>query len=84
MAVCSAEPATYAGIAAGTLAQATAVTRLGEFGRELPGGTRLEIRVTRAGFVGKHTLIHIRRGKPPSRRDRCLYPGSSAPRRCGG
>ena len=66
------------------LALATTVTRLRAFERHLAAGTRLEIRVTRAGYVGKHTLIHIRRGKPPSRRDRCLYPGSSAPRRCVG
>jgi hypothetical protein len=64
------------------LAVATSLTRLRAFERNLDAGTRLEIRVTRAGYVGKHTLIHIRRGKPPSRVDRCLYPGSSAPRRC--
>jgi hypothetical protein len=75
---------TGAGCPRRTLARATAVTRLGEFERHLRAGVRLEIRVTRPGFVGKHTLIHIRRGKPPSRRDRCLYPDSSAPRRCAG
>jgi hypothetical protein len=64
------------------LAVATSLTRLRAFERDLAAGTRLEIRVTRAGYVGKHTLIQIRRGKPPSRVDRCLYPGSSAPRRC--
>ncbi len=64
------------------LAVATAFTRLRVFERRLPAGTQLEIRVTRAGYVGKHTLIRIRRGEPPSRLDRCLYPGSSAPRRC--
>jgi hypothetical protein len=64
------------------LAVATSLTRLRAFERNLDAGTRLEIRVTRAGYVGKHTLIQIRRGKPPSRVDRCLYPGSSAPRRC--
>ena len=64
------------------LALATAFTRLRAFERRLPAGTRLEIRVTRPGFVGKHTLIRIRRGKAPSRLDRCLYPGSAAPRGC--
>jgi hypothetical protein len=64
------------------LAVATSLTRLRAFERDLDAGTRLEIRVTRAGYVGKHTLIQIRRGKPPSRVDRCLYPGSSTPRRC--
>jgi hypothetical protein len=66
------------------LAVATSLTRLRAFERDLDAGTRLEIRVTRAGYVGKHTLIQIRRGKPPSRVDRCLYPGSSTPRRCAG
>jgi hypothetical protein len=64
------------------LAVATSLTRLRAFERDLDAGTRLEIRVTRAGYVGKHTLIQIRRGKPPSRVDRCLYPGSTTPRRC--
>ncbi len=66
------------------LALATAFTRLRAFERSMPAGTRLEIRITRPGYVGKHTLIRIRRGKPPSRRDRCLYPGSGVPRRCAG
>jgi hypothetical protein len=64
------------------LAVATALTRLRAFERDLNAGTRLVIRVTRPGYVGKHTLIRIRRGKPPSRIDRCLYPGSNTPRRC--
>jgi hypothetical protein len=64
------------------LVRATAETRLGEFERHLRAGVRLEIRVTRRNYVGKYTLIRVRRGKPPVRIDRCLYPGSSAPRRC--
>lgn len=64
------------------LAVATSLIRLRKFERELNAGTRLEIRVTRAGYIGTHTLIRIRRGKPPARIDRCLYPGSVTPRRC--
>jgi hypothetical protein len=65
-----------------SLAMATTITRLRLFERPLPGGTRLVIRVTRPGFIGKHTVLRIRRGKAPARRDRCLYPGSEAPVKC--
>jgi hypothetical protein len=61
---------------------AAKVTRLKAFEGFLPAGVRLEVRVTRPGFVGKHTLIRIRRGKAPIRRDRCLFPGSGRPRAC--
>lgn len=60
----------------------TAVTRATVFERPLRAGVRLRIRVTRAGFVGKHTIIRIRRGRPPARTDRCLAPGARSPSRC--
>jgi hypothetical protein len=63
-------------------AKAAALTRLPAYERHLLAGARLVIRVTRTGFVGKHTLIRVRRGKTPLRRDRCLYPGSERPRAC--
>jgi hypothetical protein len=47
-----------------------------------PAGTRIEIRVTSAGLIGKFTRIVIRAGRPPARRDRCLMPGSGRPVRC--
>ena len=40
------------------------------------------IRVTRPGYIGKHTTIRIRRGKQPLRRDLCLYPGNPEPATC--
>jgi hypothetical protein len=67
-----------------SLARPAAVTRLRAFERHLRAGIRLEIRVTRAGFIGKHTLIRIRLGKVPWRRDSCLFPGSNRPARCPG
>jgi hypothetical protein len=67
-----------------TLARSAAVTRLRSFERHLRAGIRLEIRVTLPGFIGKHTVIGIRRGKSPWRRDRCLFPGSARPARCPG
>lgn len=39
--------------------------------------------VTKAGAIGKYTRFRIRAGKPPSRIDRCLMPGSERPVRCG-
>jgi hypothetical protein len=63
-------------------AQATKLTRLRAYEGHLLAGARLVIRVTRAGFVGKHTVIRIRRGKQPLRRDRCLYPGTEGPTKC--
>jgi hypothetical protein len=50
--------------------------------RVLRAGVRLTIRVTRRGRIGKYTSILLRRGRPPLRVDRCLYPGSTQPRRC--
>lgn len=63
-------------------AQASKLTRLRAYEGHLLAGARLVIRVTRAGFVGKHTVIRIRRGKQPLRRDRCLYPGTEGPTKC--
>jgi hypothetical protein len=50
--------------------------------RFLIAGTRITIRVRRPGYIGKYTRITIRAGRPPSRRDACLMPGSSRPARC--
>lgn len=56
--------------------------RLRVFERALVAGTRLELRITKPGFIGKYTSFVIRRGAEPARRDRCLPPGSSKPERC--
>jgi hypothetical protein len=63
-------------------AQATTLTRLTRFHGTLRAGTRLVITVTKRGRIGKHTTIVIRRGAPPKRADRCLYPGSRKAVRC--
>ena len=49
--------------------------RLRRFERVLRAGTRLDITITKPGYVGKWTTIVIRRGAAPRRRDRCVYPG---------
>ena len=56
--------------------------RLRRFERRLRAGTRLEVRVTMPGYIGKDTVIVIRRQAAPSRADRCLNPDSIRPVRC--
>ncbi len=56
--------------------------RLRPFERALSAGTRLEVRVTKPGFIGKSTVIVIRRLAAPKRTDRCLPPGAQRPARC--
>lgn len=63
-------------------AKATVLTRLLRFERVLAAGTKLTIKVTKPGRIGKYTEIVIRADKSPWRRDRCLIPGSSRPRSC--
>jgi hypothetical protein len=60
-----------------TLARAAAPARLRPFERALRSGIRLEITVTRPGYVGKSTVVVIRRGRAPSRHDACLFPGQT-------
>jgi hypothetical protein len=43
---------------------------------------RLTIRITKRAVIGKYTRIRIRASRPPTRRDRCLLPGSDEPVRC--
>lgn len=71
-----------AGCPVRTYTASTATGRLRPFERALRAGTRLEIRVTKAGYVGKSTLIVIRRQAEPKRTDRCLPPGAKRAVRC--
>ena len=56
--------------------------RLRRFERALRAGTRLEVRVTKPGYVGKFTAFVIRRNAEPKRSDRCLAPGATRPAKC--
>jgi hypothetical protein len=56
--------------------------RLRKFERDLRAGTRLEVRVTKPGYVGKFTSFVIRRRAEPKRADRCLAPGTTRPVTC--
>jgi hypothetical protein len=59
-----------------------APARLRPFERFLPAGTVLQIRVTRAGRIGKYASVLIRANRAPLRSDRCLMPGGSKPTAC--
>jgi hypothetical protein len=53
-------------------------------GRQLPAGTKLEVRVTRRGAIGAYVAYRIQRGNFKKGPDRCMNPGSRKPRRkCG-
>ena len=65
-------------------ARTASLMRVPRFEQSFPAGTRLVISVTKRGRIGKHTAIAIRRGKAPTRLDRCLMPGSRRPVRCPG
>ena len=56
--------------------------RLKRFQRIYGPGTVIEIRITRRGAIGKFTRLTTRSRSVPARRDACLMPGSSKPRRC--
>ena len=64
------------------VARTASSTRLRAFQRRLRAGTRLDITVTKAGHIGKWTTIVIRKGRPPRRADRCVYPGARRPAPC--
>jgi hypothetical protein len=50
--------------------------------RKLAPGTRLVLRVTMPGRIGKYTRILVRRGRRPARWDGCVMPGSVEPVPC--
>jgi hypothetical protein len=48
------------------------LTRARAFERSLRSGTRITVIVTRSGYIGKRTTFVIRKGRAPSRTDKCL------------
>ncbi|MGK2938707.1 MAG: PKD domain-containing protein [Solirubrobacteraceae bacterium] len=58
------------------------VVRLSSLLGSYRAGTKIVIRATRSGAIGKHTAIVVRRGRAPRRTDRCLKPGATVPTRC--
>jgi len=65
-----------------TLSLASAPARLRPFERFLPAGTVLQVRVTRAGSIGKYARFLIRARSAPARTDLCLMPGRATPAAC--
>jgi hypothetical protein len=53
-------------------------------GLVLHPGARFQVRVTKPRTIGGVSRFVIRGGKPPARRDNCLFPGRKGPRRCPG
>jgi hypothetical protein len=50
--------------------------------RQLPAGTKIEIRVSKRGYLTSVTRYALRAGDEPVRRDRCLTPGATKLKRC--
>ncbi len=48
------------------------VTRARAFERSLRSGTKITVTVTRNGYIGKRTTFVIKKGRAPSRTDKCL------------
>ena len=63
-------------------ASTQSLIRLRRFERRLRAGTRLSIKVTQPGRIGKWTTIMIRRGAAPKRSDQCAYPQVRLPAPC--
>jgi hypothetical protein len=64
------------------IARLSRIVHLKPYEQVLRAGVRLEISVTRPGFVGKLTIIKMRKGKAPVRQDLCLFPGARKARAC--
>jgi PKD repeat protein len=59
------------------------VVRIRRFGhRLLRAGAVLKVLVSSPGSVGKYTRFRVRRGRVPTRRDRCLLPAGKDPIAC--
>jgi hypothetical protein len=50
--------------------------------RVLPVGTRVEVRITAPGVIGRVRRFTVRKGSAPSTADLCLLPGSSVAKTC--
>ena len=60
----------------------TVLVSFTRFERRFGAGAVLEIRVWRAGQIGKYTRFQVRRGKLPLRDDKCLTVGGVKPMNC--
>jgi hypothetical protein len=60
--------------------EGTVLMSFPRFARALPAGSTLEVRVTKAGQIGKLMRLIPHAGRLPSRQDLCLAPGGRAMR----
>jgi hypothetical protein len=79
---CPAHAQSFVASAKGHHKAGIVVVVLKRFQRSLTPGTVLEVRVSRPGLIGKYTRFAVRRGKLPSRQDKCLSPGGEKPMEC--
>jgi hypothetical protein len=64
---------------------ASKLTHLTKFEKTLRSGTRITIRISKpGGYITKVTVLEIRRGSAPMRRDGCLWPARKKLQRCPG
>jgi hypothetical protein len=63
-------------------ARAVKLIRVRSLQRTYRPKATIEIRITKPRKIGKYTRVRTRRGKAPSRIDRCLMPGKTKPVRC--
>jgi PKD repeat protein len=56
--------------------------RFRQLERMMRPGTKIVVRVTKPGFVGRQTTFRMRSGKRPKRTDLCIQPGAKSARRC--
>jgi PKD domain-containing protein len=71
-----------AGTLGGPLARSSKLWRFPRFERRLGAGAVLKVLVTQRGRIGKYTRLSVRGGRPPRRKDLCIFPGSKRPRKC--
>jgi uncharacterized protein with FMN-binding domain len=69
-------------VAAARKGTGTPLLEFRHFERSLHAGAVLEVRVSKAGEIGKYTRFTIRRGRPPRRLDECLDPSGVKPIAC--
>jgi hypothetical protein len=64
---------------------AAALTHLSTFEKTLRSGTRITIKISKpGGYITKVTVLEIRRGSAPMRRDGCQWPARKKMQRCPG
>jgi PKD repeat protein len=61
---------------------AARLRRYSRFERFLGTGAVIRVFVTKFGTIGKYTRFKVREGRPPARRDLCVYPLGKRLRKC--